>query len=89
MSILEGLDTSKDIVHFFAFQEHLVLVLGFDTVDVGAGPAKEAEVVHGLLCEQDVRTGWAEKHAKSWCRSRGSQPLVLFSILQIIFYFHY
>ena len=41
---------------------HLVLKLGIDAVNVGACPAEEAKVLQRLLCQQDVRAGWAEKH---------------------------
>ena len=62
VGVLEGLCATQHVVHFLSLQMHLVFKLGLNAIDVWTGATEEAAVVCGLLCEQNVRTGGAEKH---------------------------
>ena len=54
MGVFKRIGSSKHVVNFFPLEVHLVLVLGLDAVDVGAGPAEKSEVIQGLLRKQNV-----------------------------------
>jgi len=60
--ICPGFLASKDVVDLFLGQVHFPLHLLLEVEDVGARLAEEAEVLAGLVSEEQVPTGWAEKH---------------------------
>jgi hypothetical protein len=54
---------SEHIINFLLLQLNRLLQPRLDLVDVGTGPAKEAEVLVSGFDQQDVGAGGAEQHA--------------------------
>ena len=54
MRVFPGFGAPEHIVDLFPYQVHLVLELGFNTVNIGARAAEKSEITNGLLRQQDV-----------------------------------